>query len=91
MRQVADRAGLFLFLSSVVALLMGVLLLPAFDKADVPAVLLLGIVCGAIGTIVCAASEEPKGFIWMGKQESSSAHPPTADAYGLNSTPELPE
>lgn len=90
MRRVADRAGLFLFLSGVVALIMGVLLLPALDKADVPALLLLGIVCGAIGTMVCAASEEPKRFIWMGKQESS-AHPPTADVGRLNSTPELPE
>lgn len=90
MRQVADRAGLFLLLSGVVALLMSVLLLPAFDKADVPAVLVLGIICGAIGTIVCAASEEPKGYVWMGKQEGS-AHPPTADACGLSSTPELPE
>lgn len=57
MRQMADRAGLFLLLSGVVVLLMSVLLLPAFDKADVPAVLVLGIVCGAIGTLICAAIE----------------------------------
>lgn len=87
----ADRAGLFFLLSGLVVLLMSVLLLPAFDRADVPAVLVLGLVCGAIGTLVCTASEGPKAYILMGKQESSVAYPPTAEACGLSSTPELPE
>lgn len=62
MRRVADRTGLFLLLSGIVVLLMSVLLLPALDKSDVPTVLVLGIVCGPIGTVVCAASEQPKGY-----------------------------
>jgi hypothetical protein len=92
MSRAADRAGLFLLLSGAVVLLMSVLLLPGFDKSEVPAVLLLGMVCGAIGTLIFVATEEPRCCVWIGKQESGGVgHSPIVEPHALcalSSTPE---
>ncbi|RMM39030.1 hypothetical protein ALQ79_200518 [Pseudomonas amygdali pv. lachrymans] len=92
MRRAADRAGLFLLLSGAVVLLMSVLLMPGLDKSDVPAILLLGMVCGAIGTLIFVATEEPKCCVWIGKQESGGlGHSPIVEPRAVCASSSTPE